>query len=83
MRLATGVSFRMTRVAPTEALVYKEHVIPPGVRIIFRNVVDAVSQLKASTPSEFFQLIHRLHPHGFEHFPQSPRFRSGTLDPSC
>ncbi|XRM48691.1 hypothetical protein ABZX51_011606 [Aspergillus tubingensis] len=30
MRLATGVSFRMTRVAPTEALVYKEQVIPPG-----------------------------------------------------
>ncbi|GLA25618.1 hypothetical protein AnigIFM63326_002359 [Aspergillus niger] len=30
MRLSTGVSSRMPRVAPTEALVYKEHVIPPG-----------------------------------------------------
>lgn len=40
MRLATGVSSRMTRIAPTEALVYKEHVIPPGVRIVFPNTVD-------------------------------------------
>ncbi|OJZ86475.1 hypothetical protein ASPFODRAFT_80989 [Aspergillus luchuensis CBS 106.47] len=40
MRLATGVSSRSTRVAPTEALVYKEHVIPPGVRIVFPNTVD-------------------------------------------
>jgi hypothetical protein len=31
MRLATGVTMRCPRIAPTEALVYEDHVIPPGV----------------------------------------------------
>jgi cytochrome P450 len=31
MRLATGVTMRCPRIAPTEALVYEDYVIPPGV----------------------------------------------------
>ncbi len=33
MRLATGVTMRCPRIAPTEALVYEDYVIPPGVSI--------------------------------------------------
>ncbi|PYI01806.1 cytochrome P450 [Aspergillus sclerotiicarbonarius CBS 121057] len=30
LRLSTGISSRIARIAPTETLVYKDHVIPPG-----------------------------------------------------
>lgn len=33
MRLSTGVTMRCPRVAPTEALVYEDYVIPAGVSI--------------------------------------------------
>ena len=31
LRLSTGIASRSPRIAPTEALVYKDYIIPPGV----------------------------------------------------
>ncbi|GKZ16483.1 hypothetical protein AbraIFM66951_000289 [Aspergillus brasiliensis] len=56
LRLSTGVSSRIPRVAPTEALVYKEHVIPPGVRAIFPNDLYQTTNIYA--PSESLHSTH-------------------------
>ncbi|OJJ37784.1 hypothetical protein ASPWEDRAFT_171247 [Aspergillus wentii DTO 134E9] len=37
LRLSTGIANRSSRVAPTEALVYKDHVIPPGTPVSETN----------------------------------------------
>ncbi|BCS03651.1 cytochrome P450 [Aspergillus luchuensis] len=53
MRLATGVSSRMTRIAPTEALVYKEHVIPPGSLFSSSNVFILMNPNIFPNPHDF------------------------------
>jgi hypothetical protein len=36
LRLSYGVAFRSARVCPTEAMVYQNYVIPPGVSLSTR-----------------------------------------------
>ncbi|CAI7605546.1 unnamed protein product [Penicillium pancosmium] len=38
MRLATGVTMRCPRIAPTEALVYEDYVIPPGSQTVISQI---------------------------------------------
>lgn len=68
MRLSTGVSSRMPRVAPTEALVYKEHVIPPGVRATFPRTTRTRPLI--ITQTESLQFKPRLHSYGSQHLSQ-------------
>lgn len=37
LRISTGVASRSARVAPTETLIYKDYVIPPGVSKLYNQ----------------------------------------------